>query len=178
MAIVPCALVVVWSARTPPDSSILANAVCGSAIAVKLADGGRATEPTQRENIMGGCRHVFDGIRATCRTQAGRAAVNAQIGRLKATIAEGIQKVAADVIVPFEQIGRLIAFCGEAFAARGLDVDRCGVHSADAISQTRYVKGPSEWRKGRGGAHGLARAAARAHGTSVTYVACPAPRDA
>ena len=59
-----------------------ANAVCGSAIAVKLADGGRAAEPTQRENVTGGCRHVFDGIRAVCRTQAGRAAVSAQIKRV------------------------------------------------------------------------------------------------
>ena len=56
-----------------------ANAVCGSAIVVKLADGGRAAE---RENVTGGCRHVFDGIRMACRTQAGRAAVSAQIKRV------------------------------------------------------------------------------------------------
>jgi D-lactate dehydrogenase (cytochrome) len=49
------------------------------------------------------------------------AAVNERIGRLKTTVDRGIQKVAADVIVPFEQIERLIAFCGEAFAARALD---------------------------------------------------------
>jgi D-lactate dehydrogenase (cytochrome) len=49
------------------------------------------------------------------------AAVNERIGRLKGTADPGIQKVAADVIVPFEQIGRLIAFCAEAFASRALD---------------------------------------------------------
>jgi D-lactate dehydrogenase (cytochrome) len=49
------------------------------------------------------------------------AAINERIGRLKATVDQGIQKVAADVIVPFEQIERLIAFCSEAFAARALD---------------------------------------------------------
>jgi D-lactate dehydrogenase (cytochrome) len=49
------------------------------------------------------------------------AAVNAQVGRLKATVDRRIQKVAADVIVPFEQIERLIAFCADAFAARALD---------------------------------------------------------
>jgi D-lactate dehydrogenase (cytochrome) len=49
------------------------------------------------------------------------AVVNERIGRLKATVDPGIQKVAADVIVPFEQVERLIGFCREAFVARALD---------------------------------------------------------
>jgi D-lactate dehydrogenase (cytochrome) len=49
------------------------------------------------------------------------AAVNERIGRLKATVDPGIQKVAADVIVPFERIDRLIAFCRQAFAAARLE---------------------------------------------------------
>jgi D-lactate dehydrogenase (cytochrome) len=49
------------------------------------------------------------------------AAVNERIGRLKATVDGRVHKVAADVIVPFEQIDRLIAFCREAFAARALE---------------------------------------------------------
>jgi D-lactate dehydrogenase (cytochrome) len=48
------------------------------------------------------------------------AAVNERIGRLKANVDRGIQKVAADVIVPFEQVDRLIAFCRQAFAAGAL----------------------------------------------------------
>jgi len=48
------------------------------------------------------------------------AAVNERIGRLKATVDPGIQKVAADVIVPFEQVDRLIGFCRHAFAAGAL----------------------------------------------------------
>jgi len=62
------------------------------------------------------------------------AAVNARIGRLKAGVNPGIQKVAADVIVPFEQVDRLIAFCRQAFAARALDgavwghISDCNLH--------------------------------------------------
>jgi D-lactate dehydrogenase (cytochrome) len=48
------------------------------------------------------------------------AAVNERIGKLKAVDGR-IQKVAADVIVPFEQIDRLIGFCRELFAARALE---------------------------------------------------------
>jgi hypothetical protein len=59
-----------------------ANADCGSAIAMKLADSGRRLEPTQRENTTRGCRQAFEGIRLVCKTQGGRAAVSAQIKRV------------------------------------------------------------------------------------------------
>jgi hypothetical protein len=59
-----------------------ANAFCGSAIAVQLADSGPAVEPTLRDNITQSCRHAFDGIRMACMTQAGRAAVSARIKRV------------------------------------------------------------------------------------------------
>jgi putative component of toxin-antitoxin plasmid stabilization module len=59
-----------------------ANAGCGSAVAVKLADSSRPLEPTQRENITRGCRQAFEGIRLVCKTQGGRAAVSAQIKRV------------------------------------------------------------------------------------------------
>lgn len=59
-----------------------ANAFCGSAIAVKLANSGPAVEPTLRDNITHSCRYVFDGIRMACMTQPGRAAVSARIKRV------------------------------------------------------------------------------------------------
>ena len=56
-----------------------ANTVCGSSIAVKLADSGPVIDPTLRETVVRGCGYVFDGVRMACRTPAGRAAVSARI---------------------------------------------------------------------------------------------------
>lgn len=49
------------------------------------------------------------------------AAVNAWIARLKATDGGDVQKIAADVIVPFDRLEVLIEGCARAFATRGLD---------------------------------------------------------
>ena len=73
--------------RTANESQLVAavagaNAACGSAIVVKLADAGRAIEPAERGNAARGCRQAFEGIGMVCRTQAGRAAVSAQIKRV------------------------------------------------------------------------------------------------
>jgi len=69
--------------RRPLAAAVAAaNAICGSAIAVTLTDSRRAIDPMQRETVVRSCRHVFDGLRMTCRTQPGRAAVSAQIKRV------------------------------------------------------------------------------------------------
>ncbi len=68
--------------RLLPAVIAATNAACGSAIVAKLADSGRAIEPTQRENAARGCRQAFEGIRMVCATPAGRAAVSARIKRV------------------------------------------------------------------------------------------------
>jgi len=49
------------------------------------------------------------------------AAVNAIVGRAKQTIDPRIDKTAADMIVPFERLGELLAFYDAEFSKRGLD---------------------------------------------------------
>jgi D-lactate dehydrogenase (cytochrome) len=49
------------------------------------------------------------------------AAVNARVGHAKARIDPRIAKTAADMIVPFDRIGELMAIYDDAFATRGLD---------------------------------------------------------
>ncbi len=49
------------------------------------------------------------------------AGVNARVGRAKQTIDPRIEKTAADVIVPFEELESLMAIYGEEFRSRGLD---------------------------------------------------------
>jgi D-lactate dehydrogenase (cytochrome) len=49
------------------------------------------------------------------------AGVNARVGRAKQTIDPRIAKTAADMIVPFERLGELMAIYDEEFCRRGLD---------------------------------------------------------
>jgi D-lactate dehydrogenase (cytochrome) len=91
--------------RTPLGRFCAVLAAHGALGAAQIAVPGEAARAQQ-----------LTGIR-----EAVPAAVNDHIGRLKATLDRGIQKIAADVIVPFDRIDRLIAYCTEAFAARGLD---------------------------------------------------------
>jgi D-lactate dehydrogenase (cytochrome) len=49
-------------------------------------------------------------------------AVNQRVGSAKRTIDARIDKTAADMIVPFDKLSRLLAFYDEEFARRGLDV--------------------------------------------------------
>ncbi|HZT76253.1 MAG TPA: FAD-binding oxidoreductase [Vicinamibacterales bacterium] len=49
------------------------------------------------------------------------AAVNARVGRAKQSIDAGISKTAADMIVPFDRLGELMALYDAEFARRGLD---------------------------------------------------------
>lgn len=59
-----------------------ANAACGSAIVVKRLDPRPAFTTTQREDAVRGCREAFNGIRAVCGVQVGRAAVSSQLERV------------------------------------------------------------------------------------------------
>ena len=49
------------------------------------------------------------------------AAVNARVGRAKHAVDARIEKTAADMIVPFERLGELLAIYDEEFLRRGLD---------------------------------------------------------
>jgi len=49
------------------------------------------------------------------------AAVNLRVGRAKSTVDDSIAKTAADVVVPFDRIGQLLALCDEEFTTRRLD---------------------------------------------------------
>jgi D-lactate dehydrogenase (cytochrome) len=49
------------------------------------------------------------------------AGVNQRVARLKQTAGDRIEKVAADVIVPFDQIEALLSFCRRVLDTRGLD---------------------------------------------------------
>jgi D-lactate dehydrogenase (cytochrome) len=91
--------------RTPLGRFCAVLAAHGALAAAQIAVPGEATRAKQ-----------LAGIR-----EAVPAAVNDRIGRLKATVGPGIQKVAADVIVPFDRIDRLLEFCTDAFTARGLE---------------------------------------------------------
>jgi hypothetical protein len=74
----------VRTANESPLAAAVAGAstACGSAIAVKLADPGRAADATEGANAARGCRQAFEGIRMVCQTPAGRTAVSAQIKRV------------------------------------------------------------------------------------------------
>jgi D-lactate dehydrogenase (cytochrome) len=95
------------------------------------------------------------------------AAVNERIGRLKATVDRGIQKVAADVIVPFEQIDRLIAFCGEAFAARALDGAVWGHISDGNLHPNVIPRSMAEVEKGQEAMLAIGREAIRLDGAPL-----------
>src|SRR5207244_8186883 len=49
------------------------------------------------------------------------AAVNQRVGRAKQAVDPRIDKTAADMIVPFDKLARLLEFYDEEFALRGLD---------------------------------------------------------
>src|SRR5262249_51369447 len=49
------------------------------------------------------------------------AAVNARVGRAQQTIDSRIAKTAADMVVPFDRLGELMALYDAEFASRGLD---------------------------------------------------------
>src|SRR5439155_21121929 len=49
------------------------------------------------------------------------AGVNARVGRAKQSVDTGIAKTAADVIVPFERLGELMAISDDEFRRRRLD---------------------------------------------------------
>jgi hypothetical protein len=61
------------------EAVAVANAACGSAIVVKRPDPRPTFTATQRDHAVRGCREAFNGIRAVCETQVGRAAVGSQV---------------------------------------------------------------------------------------------------
>jgi hypothetical protein len=65
--------------RLLTEAVAVANAACGSAIVVKRLDSRPTFTTTQREHALRGCREAFNGIRAVCETQVGRAAVSSQV---------------------------------------------------------------------------------------------------
>jgi D-lactate dehydrogenase (cytochrome) len=104
-----------------------------------FAEIGRAREPDAPDTpIVRFCRaldraHVLDDVEIAVpgdRRRAAQlhllreavpAAVNQRVGRAKETVDPRIEKTAADVIVPFDKFGELLALYDEEFDRRGLD---------------------------------------------------------
>jgi hypothetical protein len=61
------------------EAIAVANAACESDIVVKRLDPRPTFTATQREHAVRGCREAFNGIRAVCQTQVGRAVVSSQV---------------------------------------------------------------------------------------------------
>jgi D-lactate dehydrogenase (cytochrome) len=95
------------------------------------------------------------------------AAVNGRIGRLKATVDPGIQKVAADVIVPFDQIERLIAFCSQAFAAGAVEGAVWGHISDGNLHPNVMARSSGEVAQGQAAVLAIGREAVRLGGAPL-----------
>jgi len=61
------------------EAVAVANAACGSAIVMKRLNPRPTFTAIQRGHAVRGCTEAFNGIRAVCDTQVGRAAVSSQV---------------------------------------------------------------------------------------------------
>jgi D-lactate dehydrogenase (cytochrome) len=92
------------------------------------------------------------------------AAVNDLVGAAKRTMGPAIEKVAGDVIVPFEQLGSMVRFVRESFGRRGLDHAIWGHVSDGNLHPNVIPRSPEDVRAGKDAVLELGREVTRLGG--------------
>lgn len=86
----------------------------------------RLCRELDRLGLLEGSEVVLPGHEARAKRmhelrEAVPSAVNRRVALARAALSPAISKIAADVVVPFEQFADLLTACGQAFESRGLD---------------------------------------------------------
>lgn len=96
---------------SPPSDTALAR-FCRLAAAHGLLDDMEVAPPGDTRRFAN-----FTNVR-----EAVPAAVNARVARARTAYGDAVRKTAADMIVPWDRFGDMMAACRQAFASRGLDL--------------------------------------------------------
>src|SRR5262249_52104789 len=95
------------------------------------------------------------------------AGVNARIGRASAAVDRQIQKVAADVVVPFDCVGDLLTFCDTEFRRRELDGFVWGHLSDGNLHPNIIPRSLAELDAAKAAVHAIGREAIRLGGAPM-----------
>jgi D-lactate dehydrogenase (cytochrome) len=95
------------------------------------------------------------------------AAVNARVGRAKASVDRSIAKTAADMIVPFDRLEELLALYDREFAARGLDAAVWGHISDGNLHPNVIPRSVADMESGRAAILAFGREAIRLGGSPL-----------
>ena len=93
--------------------------------------------------------------------------VNARVGRAKQSIDRRIEKTAADMIVPFERVGELMAIYDEQFRRRGLDAAVWGHISDGNLHPNVIPRSLADVESGRDAIREFGRAVRRLGGSPL-----------